>query len=129
MRLFSHFFTKTIIDVVKVIFIYLLLIFLISGCGGCGGGSSSGDSSRNSSVLTWDAPTTNDDGTPLIALAGYKIYYGTSPGHYSTVIDVGNLTRYKVKNLRPGTYYFAVTAYNIIGNESIYSNEVSKKIE
>ena len=77
-------------------------------------------------TLSWDAPTTNADGTPLTDLAGYKIYYGTSSHAYSTAIDVGNVTKHMVSNLENGVvYYFAVTAYDTSGNESNFSNEVS----
>lgn len=79
-------------------------------------------------TLGWNAPTTNVDGTTLTDLAGYKIYYGTSPGNYTEVVDVGNTTTYVVNNLTPGTYYFVVTAYNIYGAESNNSNEASKTI-
>lgn len=76
--------------------------------------------------LSWNAPTTNADGTPLTDLAGYKIYYGTSSGNYSQKINVGNVTTYKVTNLTSdNTYYFAVTAYDKSGNASKFSNEVS----
>jgi hypothetical protein len=81
-----------------------------------------------SATLGWSASTTNVDGTPLTDLAGYKIYYGTSSGSYSKVIDVGNITTFVVNNLTAGTYYFTVTAYNIYGSESGYSNEASKII-
>ena len=78
-------------------------------------------------TLAWDAPTTNADGTPLTDLAGFKIYYGASSGNYSQNINVGNVTTYTVDNLTEGlTYYFATTAYDTAGNESKYSNEVSK---
>jgi hypothetical protein len=100
-----------------------LLILLSFGCGGGGGSSTS-----YSATLTWDPPTTNADGTPLIELAGYKIYYGTLTRNYTKVINVGNITTYTIKNLTPDTYYFAVTAYDNSGNESGYSNEVSKTI-
>ncbi len=80
-------------------------------------------------TLSWNPPTTNTDGTTLIDLAGYRVYYGTSSGNYSQVINVGNVTIYTVNNLTEGvTYYFAVTAYNTFRNESEYSNEVSKTI-
>jgi uncharacterized protein YjdB len=79
-------------------------------------------------TLAWSAPATNVDGSTLTDLAGYKIYYGTSPGSYTKVIDVGNVTTSVVNNLAPGTYYFTVTAYNIYGVESSYSNEASKVI-
>ncbi|MGQ9570017.1 MAG: hypothetical protein ACUVUQ_04075, partial [Thermodesulfovibrionales bacterium] len=54
------------------------------------------------------------------------IYYGTEQNNFSKVIDVGNLTEYKIENLATGdTYYFVITAYDTAGNESEYSNEVN----
>ncbi|HEY5593629.1 MAG TPA: fibronectin type III domain-containing protein, partial [Nitrospiria bacterium] len=72
-------------------------------------------------VLSWD-PNSEPD------LAGYKVYYGTAPGSYGTPIDVGNQTAYTVMGLGYGTYYFAVKAYDATGNQSGYSNEVTKII-
>ena len=70
--------------------------------------------------LAWDPPDISTDVT------GYMIHYGTASGTYSQAIDVGNTTGYTVSNLIDGkTYYFAVTAYNAVGYESVYSNEVS----
>lgn len=80
-------------------------------------------------TLTWDASTTNTDGTALTDLAGYKVYYGTSPGNYTATINAGNVTTYMVSGLAPGTYYFAVTAVNSGGAESGYSNEAGKAIQ
>ncbi|MEW6571242.1 MAG: SBBP repeat-containing protein [Nitrospirota bacterium] len=80
-------------------------------------------------TLLWEAPTTNADGTPLTDLSGYNVYYGTSSLVYNQVVNVGNATTHTVNNLESGlTYYFAVTAYDSSGNESQYSNEVSKTI-
>ncbi len=79
-------------------------------------------------TLSWDPPTTNADGTPLTDLAGYKIYYGTESGNYTNHLDVGNVTTYTLTGLQPGTYYFAVTAYDTSNNESDFSNEVSTTI-
>lgn len=57
-------------------------------------------------------------------LDGYKVYYGTLSGTYTQVIDVGAVTSTDVSNLGEGhTYYFAVTAYDVDGNESGFSNE------
>lgn len=59
-------------------------------------------------------------------LAGYKLYYGTASRDYSHTIDLGQVNSYQVHNLQDGVkYYFAVTAYDIAGNESGFSNEVS----
>jgi hypothetical protein len=79
--------------------------------------------------LTWDAPTKNVDGTDLNDLAGYKVYYGISSRNYSNSIDVGNVMTYEINSLSAGTYHFSVTAYDISGNESDYSIEVSKIIQ
>jgi hypothetical protein len=74
--------------------------------------------------LAWDPPTTNADGTPLAGLAGYIIHYGPSPGTYVQSIDVGNVTECAVA-LPFGTWYLAVTAYNVQRGEGPYSNEIA----
>jgi Purple acid Phosphatase, N-terminal domain len=61
-------------------------------------------------------------------LAGYKVYYGGAPGSYGISITVGMQTTHTVTGLNAGTYYFAVTAYDNSGNETGFSNEVSKTI-
>lgn len=70
-------------------------------------------------TLSWNPNSESD-------LAGYKVYYGNSSGTYHTSVDAGNQTSYTVPNLKEGDpYFFAVTAYDLSGNESGYSNEVS----
>ena len=78
----------------------------------------------NSLMLSWTAPITNEDGSVLTDLAGYKLYYGTQPGQYSQVITVGDYTSAEIGDLGSGTYYLTVTAYDIYGNESVFSNEI-----
>jgi hypothetical protein len=76
-----------------------------------------------SAVVSWQANTESD-------LGGYQIYYGTSSNFYSVTLDVGKVTQYTVNNLLAGsTYYFAVTAYDTTGNESVYSQEASLLIQ
>lgn len=88
-----------------------------------------GSSLAGTANLSWSSPTTNSDGTQLTDLAGYKIYYGTSSGNYTTTVDVGNINSYQLNNLPDGfTYYFVTTAYDLSGNESGYSNEASKTL-
>jgi hypothetical protein len=59
-------------------------------------------------------------------VAGYRLYYGTSSGHYSYSVDVGNSTRCTLSSLQEGvTYYLAVAAYDVYGNYSGYSNEIT----
>jgi hypothetical protein len=133
---------------------FLLTVLTISGCGGGAGGGSSSviPGGSGSAILTWDAPTTNDDpptNTCLTDLAGYKVHYGKSsvppysnvqtiPKGTYTCVDTGidavtgcgnifNCT-YTVNDLAPGTWYSAITAYDTSGNESSYSNVVSTTI-
>jgi chitinase len=59
-------------------------------------------------------------------LAGYVLYYGYAPRSYSLSVDVGNYTTAALSGLDQGkTYYFAATAYDTYGQESVFSNEVS----
>lgn len=81
-----------------------------------------------SATLSWTPPTENTDGSPLDDLAGYSVYWGTSPGDYtaSASIDNPGISTYVVDNLIPGTtYYFALKARNLAGVESSFSNEAS----
>ena len=77
--------------------------------------------------LTWEAPTTNEDGTPLTDLSGYKLHWGGSTGVYASTIDVGNVTAFTLNlgNVEDETVYINVTAYDLSGNESVYNGEVS----
>jgi len=74
-------------------------------------------------MLHWQ-PNTDPD------LAGYKIYYGSQSRSYGLSIPVDkNVTTYTLNGLVEGkTYYFALTAVDLSGNESGYSVEVSKII-
>ncbi len=97
----------------------LFLFILLNAAGALAG----------TATLSWTAPTTNSDGSPLSDLSGYKVYYGTTSGSYTQTTDVGNVTTYEVTGLTEGsTYYFVTTAYDTSGNESTYSGEVSKSI-
>ncbi len=81
-------------------------------------------------TLSWNPPTTNADGTPIVDLAGYRIYYGLSSGALSQVISIGSagLTRYVVENLSPATWYFAMTSLNSAGVESTRSAVISTNV-
>ena len=70
-------------------------------------------------TLAWDPNSESD-------LAGYKAYYGTASRNYTFIVNVGKHERVTISNLQQGKkYFFAVTAYNVNGNESKFSNEVS----
>jgi hypothetical protein len=69
-------------------------------------------------VLEWNANTDPD-------VAGYKLFYGTASGNYTTQRDVGKVTRAIIPELTLGaTYFFAVQAYNSAALESKPSTEV-----
>ena len=90
-------------------------------------------------TLAWDANTESN-------LAGYKMYYSTTraggpydgteiPGMPSPIdIPLTALSdpanpQVSATGLPEGTYYFVVTAYDTVGNESGYSNEVGAQID
>ena len=81
-------------------------------------------------TLSWNRPSTNTDGTPLTNLAGYKIYFGTSPSDMYRVFTVSNpaTVELEISNLSSATWYFAVAAYNTDGTESVLSPIGSKTI-
>ena len=83
-----------------------------------------------SATLNWNPPTQNDDGSALVDLAGYKVYYGTSPGSYPNVITINNpgVSSYVVQNLGPGTWRIVTTSFNSLGVESSFSNVATKII-
>jgi len=87
---------------------------------------------NGTATISWDAPTTNADGTPLADLAGYKVYQGLASrasSTYGTMTDMGLLRTATFNNLAHNTrYFFAVTAYDSVGNESTFSPEVSKLV-
>ncbi len=81
--------------------------------------------SAASITITWDRNQEPD-------IAGYKVYWGTASGSYSdsaTINDTATdppTTAYNIDGLDVGTtYYFAIKAFDLAGQESIYSDEVS----
>ncbi|MEX2124724.1 MAG: putative Ig domain-containing protein [Woeseia sp.] len=82
-------------------------------------------------TLSWAAPTANTDGSPLIDLAGYRIYYGNVQGQYDhqlEISDAGVMTAV-IDNLSQGAWYFAATALNSSGVESDLSGEMEILIQ
>lgn len=83
-------------------------------------------------TLSWVAPAAREDNSALSlsAIAGYKIYYGTTQGQYSSsaTINDGSATGYTFNNFSSATYYFVVTTIDTDGRESQYSPEISRAI-
>src|ERR1700747_3214833 len=78
-------------------------------------------------TLSWNPVKTDSSGKTLTNVAGYKIYYGTSANamHIVVVLKNPSQTTYVVKDLHPGTWYFAVSAYTTSGTEGSFSNVAS----
>jgi hypothetical protein len=83
-----------------------------------------------SMTLSWTAPTENSDGTPLMDLAGFYVYFGESQGNYSNRVRIDNpsLSTYVIENLLPKTYYVVATSFNSLGIESTFSNVATKTV-
>jgi hypothetical protein len=86
-----------------------------------------------SATLSWVPPTKKLDGSELTDLAGYKVYLGNKPGEHEELarIDDPSVTNYAIPALRPGKYFFVVTAFRHADSaelESPPSNEVNKGI-
>lgn len=87
--------------------------------------------STRAATLSWVAPVTNIDGSPLADLAGYIIYLGTGASalNDSIVLTDPSVTSYALNNLSAGTYYFAIAAYDSSGARSALSPVVSEILE
>jgi Fibronectin type III domain len=87
-------------------------------------------STSRTATVSWEAPTTNTDGTPLTDLVGYRICYGSSPEDlsHSVQINTVGLQTYVIDGLEPGTWYFAVRAVAADGSESPSSDIAAKTI-
>ena len=106
-------------------------LLLLGGCGDGGTEGSANVAPFAGAQLAWEAPLTNSDGSDLVDLGGFRIYYGTVAPLTKTngeSIDMGNATGYTIERLEPGTYYFAVAAYDSSSNESVLSDTGSKTI-
>jgi hypothetical protein len=81
-------------------------------------------------TLSWMPPRRNLDGSAVSNLAGYYIYYGTSPTNLNHAIKLLDpyTTTYTVHDLSPGTYYFSIVAFTTTGTKGSASPSVSKMI-
>lgn len=82
------------------------------------------------SVATGREATLEWQSSPDSDVAGYRVYHGIQSRTYiqgkGSGLDAGRVTDYTIKGLQPGSVvYVAVTAYDVVGNESDYSAELS----
>ena len=84
-------------------------------------------------TLSWVAPTSRADGTPLAMsdIDGFHIHYGDLPGKYTNTMTIadGSAVTATVNNLPVGDYYLVMTTYDVDGLESDYSAEISKQAQ
>ena len=103
-----------------------VLLTAVLAAAGLGTGSAA---QAAQATLSWTASSSYVGGGSLSGPIGYKIHQGTASGNYSQTIDAGAQTSYTANNLSDGaTYYFAVSAYDSLGNESALSAEVNKSV-
>ena len=128
----------------RLVSLYILCAITLGAVAACGGGSADSSAAQSQSAptsappppvsgsasLSWVAPTTNTDGTPLTDLAGFTINYGASPSAMTQTVEVPNSTAtdYVVEGLASGTWYFTVTAYTTGGTQSAPSDVANKTI-
>ena len=83
--------------------------------------------------LSWTAPATRADGTPLSLadINGYRVYYGESAGNYTESVEIadGAALSTTVTGIPVGTYHVVMSTYDVDGLESDYSSSVIKTIQ
>jgi len=80
-------------------------------------------------ALNWLPPSENVDGTPLTDLAGFRAYWGYSSGDYEASITIDDHTATSATITPVGvpsgsTIWIVLTAFDLDGNESQFSNEI-----
>lgn len=101
--------------------------------GSVGSAGATASSPTDKTTLSWSAPTRNSDGSQITNLAGYTLHYGTASQDYTGSIEITSptATSYVVSgsSFPPGTYYFAISAYNAQQVSSSLSGEVSVTVD
>ncbi len=81
--------------------------------------------SEGGKLLSWQPPQLNEDGSPINDLDKYRIYVGLASRSYGQPIELTDTaTSSYFVELLPGEYYISMTAVDVDGNESAFSNEV-----
>ncbi len=83
----------------------------------------SGDWTETTIELTWTAAQ------PAEQVVGYRVYYGRAPRLYEFVADAGLTDHYTLTGLATNVFWYsAVTAVDVNGNESAFSNEHAEAV-
>lgn len=120
-----------------------VLVATLAACGGGGGGGGGSappptgttnppptttpppTANAPSLTVSWQAPQENVDGSPVSGIDEYRIYYGEASGQYDYTEEVPGAATSHTIELPVGEYFLVMTAIDIEGDESGYSNEVS----
>ena len=80
-------------------------------------------------TLVWDPPTDNTNGSALVDLRAYRIYTGSTRTDLKARVTVRNpgLSSYTLEPIGSAERFFAITAINSKGVESVLSNVVYKR--
>lgn len=107
----------------------VMLVGFFSACTGSDSGFGGQDPVKAASQnveFSWVAPSKRTDGSSLNDLAGYHLRIGNKPGAYTQTINLEpNVTSHTLTDLSPGTYYFAITAYDSNNVESESAAELT----
>jgi Fibronectin type III domain len=117
---------------------FALCALMLAGCNDKSDSSQASSSTTSQSAppapgtaqVSWEAPTATISGTSLTNLAGYTVFYGTSPAALNQSVNVTDptATSFTVSGLTSGTWYFTVAAYSADGTESQPSEVVSATV-
>jgi hypothetical protein len=125
------------VKLLKLTCVLTLGILWLTGCDdqsgsplGSSPSSASGAPGSGIAELSWEAPTTDTNGSALTNLSGYRIYYGADKAELNQTVDINSvgMQTYVIDNLGTGTWYFAIKAITNTGVESALSSVVSKTI-
>jgi hypothetical protein len=79
-----------------------------------------------SAIAPVAAGTINVAWDPVSGASGYRVYYGTSPGNYTDVVDVGNNTQAALSGIGDcADHYVSAKAYNGNGESAQFATEVA----
>ena len=112
------------------ILLTLIIAIQLAACSSEENLSDAGTNTASSTLLTWVAPTAREDDTPLSMseIAGYRIYYGQTQGDYLHQLEINDAYDNDIVsselNLAAGNYYVVITAIDMDGRESAFSEEV-----
>lgn len=109
-----------------------LLAMWVAACAPHAPGPAGVDEDATFSItLAWDAPQVNDDGSALTDLEGYRLYYSrSSPLDLATAsrVEIDTRTVHTLSGLSAGTYHFVVSAFDLNGNDSAPTPEISATV-